>query len=100
MINPIFKTDTLRVLNEVNVKSVIITIFQWKYLFLSQRFKSIGFFIYSRDVQYSKNAKEILAFIVDCTADDEFFEYSKEIMTTILEHYHEQADVRNGILDS
>lgn len=54
-------------------------------------------FISSRDVQYSENAREVLAFIVDCTADDEFFEYSKEIITTIVEHYHEQADFRIGI---
>ena len=47
-----------------------------------------------RSVKYSDEAREILAIIIDCTMGSSFLEYAKSIVTTILQHYHEQADVR------
>lgn len=47
-----------------------------------------------RNVHYSDHAREVLAIIVDCTKGSAFLEYAKSIIIPILQHYHEQADVR------
>ena len=49
---------------------------------------------FRRSNHLSDNAREILAIVVDCTGAQSFLTFSKSIITTILEHYHEQTDFR------